>query len=85
MTDPQIGFRDVSPGYGQTDTLMQKAVALANALRPEAVFVTGDLVNDAADPLQDAIFTRNLAVLTAPVWCIPGNHDSFSEWRLRRP
>ncbi len=79
MTDPQIGFRDVSPGYGQTDTLMQKAVALANTLRPEAVFVTGDLVNDAADPLQDAIFTRNLAVLTAPVWCIPGNHDSFSD------
>lgn len=79
MTDPQIGFRDDSPGYGQTDTLMQKAVALANALRPEAVFVTGDLVNDAANPFQDAIFTRNLAALTAPVWCIPGNHDSFSD------
>ena len=75
MTDPQIGFRDVSPGYGQTDTLMQKAVALSNALRPEAVFVTGDLVNDPADPLQDAIFTRNLEALASPVWCIPGNHD----------
>ena len=79
MTDPQIGFRDNSPEYGQTDTLMQKAVALANALRPEAVFVTGDLVNDPAIPLQNDIFTRNLSALASPVWCLPGNHDIFSD------
>ena len=79
MTDPQIGFRDKSPGYGQTDTLMQKAVALANSFRPEAVFVTGDLVNDPAIPLQNDIFTRNLEALASPVWCLPGNHDNFSD------
>ena len=79
MTDPQIGFRDNSPEYGQTDTLMQKAVALANAIRPEAVFVTGDLVNDPAIPLQNDIFTRNLSALASPVWCLPGNHDNFSD------
>lgn len=52
MTDPQIGFRDTTAGFRQSDTLMQRAVAAANALRPDAVFITGDLVNDPDDSLQ---------------------------------
>ena len=75
MSDPQIGFRDHSPRFIQSDSLMQCAVAAANSLRPEAVIVTGDLVDNPADTLQNAIFVRNMAGLTAPAWYIPGNHD----------
>ena len=75
MTDPQIGFHDDSPEYIHSDTLMQRAVALANGYAPDLVFITGDLVDKADDPVQEAIFTRNLAAIAAPVWLVPGNHD----------
>ena len=75
MTDTQIGFHDPSPQYIHSDTLMRRAVAAVNALGPEMVFITGDLVDNPADSVQEAIFSRNLAALQAPVWCIPGNHD----------
>jgi 3',5'-cyclic AMP phosphodiesterase CpdA len=75
MTDPQIGFRDRIPPFGQSDTLMQKAMAAVNGLKPDVVFITGDLVDKPDDSLQLAIFARNLAALEAPVWLVPGNHD----------
>ena len=75
MTDPQIGFHDASPEFIHSDSLMRQAVALANDYAPDLVFITGDLVDMADDPVQEAIFTRNLATLTAPVWLVPGNHD----------
>lgn len=84
MTDPQIGFRDTTAGFRQSDTLMQRAVAAANALRPDAVFITGDLVNDPDDSLQLAIFARNAAELSAPVRLVPGNHDMLGYGPERR-
>jgi len=75
MTDTQIGFHDNPAGFGHSDTLMQQAVTAANGLRPDLVVITGDLVDDASNQEQDAIFTRNLARFEAPVWYIPGNHD----------
>jgi len=75
MTDPQIGFHDASTEYSHSDTLMQRAVALANGYAPDLVFITGDLIDKADDSVQEAIFTRNLAAIEAPVWLVPGNHD----------
>jgi len=75
MTDPQIGFRDRISPFGVSDTLMQKTVAAANAIKPDAVFITGDLVDNPDDSLQLAIFARNLAGMKGPVWLVPGNHD----------
>lgn len=75
MTDPQIGFHDDSPEYIHSDSLMRQAVALANDCAPDLVFITGDLVDKADDPVQEAIFTRNLAAIAAPIWLVPGNHD----------
>ena len=84
MTDPQIGFRDRISPFSQSDTLMQKAVAKVNALKPDAVFITGDLIDNPDDSLQLAIFARNLTALEAPVWLVPGNHDvlGYSPERL---
>lgn len=75
MTDTQIGFHDPSEGFIHSDTLMQRAVAAANALAPDLVFITGDLIDDATSGEQNAIFERNLAAIQAPVWIIHGNHD----------
>ena len=45
-----------------------------NALRPDAVFFTGDLVNIRAEELDDRIMTL-LRRIEGPVWSVTGNHD----------
>lgn len=87
MSDPQIGFRDKSPGYEHTDSLFAEAVRKVNSSEyhgyiskncaPSADFViiTGDLVNDQRDALQDSIYRANRAKIEVPVYEIPGNHD----------
>lgn len=75
MSDTQIGFLDDSPGYAHSDSLMKAAVDETNALKPAFVFVTGDLVNNPADPVQDSIYRVRLSELEAPVYAVPGNHD----------
>lgn len=87
MSDPQIGFRDKSPGYEHTDSLFAEAARKVNSSEyhgyisknraPSADFViiTGDLVNDQRDALQDSIYRANRAKIEVPVYEIPGNHD----------
>lgn len=87
MSDPQIGFRDKSTGYVHTDSLFAEAVRKVNSSEyhgykskncaPSADFViiTGDLVNDQRDALQDSIYRANRAKIDVPVYEIPGNHD----------
>lgn len=76
MSDTQIGFMDDSPAYAHSDSLMKAAVDAANALDPACVFITGDLVDNPADPVQDSIYKTRLAGLQAPVYEVMGNHDS---------
>lgn len=45
-----------------------------NALRPDAVFFTGDLVNIRAEELDDRIMAL-LRRIEGPVWSVTGNHD----------
>ena len=75
MTDPQIGFRDNTPGFVKSDSLFNKAVEAVNILNPKCVIITGDLINDAYDALQDSIYRANLAKIKVPVYEVPGNHD----------
>ncbi|MBP3202407.1 MAG: metallophosphoesterase [Bacteroidales bacterium] len=75
MSDTQIGFIDTSPAFTHSDSLMKAAVDAANALDPAYVFVTGDLVNEPNDPVQDSIYRVRLAQVQAPVYVVPGNHD----------
>ena len=49
MTDPQIGFRDTTPGFVKSDSLFNRAAEAVNILNPKCVVITGDLVNDAYD------------------------------------
>ena len=100
LTDPQIGFRDKTPGYVHSDSLFSRAVweigdyhkfkyAIMShydprskdhfrgpeCVIPQMVIITGDLVNDQRDALQDSIYRANRAKIDVPVYEIPGNHD----------
>ncbi len=76
LTDPHLhgGESELLRGIA---TLPSLEATLANAqLRdwpPDAVLVTGDLVQD--DPAGYANFRRVLGALRLPVLCLPGNHD----------
>lgn len=56
---------------------LERAVAALLALRPrpDAVLVTGDLVDGPADDAAYARVTERLALLPMPVFVLPGNHD----------
>lgn len=75
LSDPQIGFMDRSAGFTQSDSLFKAVVDATNALNPEFVIMTGDLVNAPDDAVQDSVYRVRLAELKAPVYTIPGNHD----------
>jgi Icc protein len=76
LTDPHLygGESELLRGIA---TLPSLEATLANAQRhdwpPDAVLVTGDLVQD--DPAGYAHFRRLLGALRLPVLCLPGNHD----------
>ena len=81
MSDPQIGFIDQSLSYVHSDSLMKAAVDAANALEPACVIITGDLVNDTTNPVQDSVYKARLAEIKAPVYATPGNHDYMKTTR----
>ena len=76
LTDPHLygGENELLRGIA---TLPALEATLANARQrdwpPDALLVTGDLVQD--DPAGYAHFRRLLGALRLPVLCLPGNHD----------
>lgn len=75
MSDTQIGFIDPSPVYWKSDSLMAAAVKDVNGIGPEMVFITGDLINEPYNTVQDSIYRTRKAEIKAPVYEVPGNHD----------
>lgn len=62
---------------------LQRFRAMADALNPAFVLITGDLVRDAlrvgeteAAGYYD-LFDQEAALFKSPVWTIPGNHENF--------
>lgn len=89
FTDPHLygGEGELLRGIA---TLPSLEATLANARQhdwpPDAVLVTGDLVQD--DPAGYAHFRRIFGALQLPVLCLPGNHDEPEAMRReldRRP
>ena len=85
MTDPQLGFLDTTAAYRQTDSLFRAAARQANGLGADLVVITGDLVNDPSDALQDSLFRAGVARLEPPVYLLPGNHDVLGQPYTRGP
>ncbi len=73
-------------GKVDTASALAKAVAKLNGLprRPDAVLVTGDLV-DLAMPGEYAHLARLLGALEAPFYLVVGNHDDRDRLRAAFP
>jgi hypothetical protein len=58
---------------------MERRVAQINALRPAAVLLVGDLVDD--EPLGDPRLASVLRAIRAPrgVWAVTGNHEFYGD------
>jgi Icc protein len=88
FTDPHLygseteSLRGIATLPALTATL---AHAQAHDWPPDAVLVTGDIVQD--DPAGYAHFRRLFGTLGMPVLCLPGNHDEPEAMRreLNRP
>lgn len=71
-----VQISDMHTGsYGHDTRFLEKVVEKVNALQPDIILFTGDIVNRHSTELQP--FTGVLAQLHAPdgVWSIMGNHD----------
>lgn len=68
ITDTHVGTL-VRPGRELT-----RLADSVNALRPDAVFFTGDLVNIRAEELDERVMAL-LRRIEGPVWSVTGNHD----------
>lgn len=71
-----VQISDLHTGtYGSDTTFLAGLVDKVNALKPDAVFFTGDIVNRGSSELEP--HTATLSRLTAPdgVYAILGNHD----------
>ena len=79
-TDTQIGFMDNSEGYSHSDSLFNIAITAVNALVPEVIVITGDLVDNNDDPLQNSIFEKRVAEFKPQVYLLPGNHYYNKQW-----
>src|SRR5207249_756284 len=76
FTDPHL-YGDENESLRGVATLPALTAALAHARArdwpPDALLVTGDLVQD--DPAGYPHFRRLFGALGLPVLCLPGNHD----------
>ncbi|MDE6306914.1 MAG: metallophosphoesterase [Muribaculaceae bacterium] len=78
-----VQFSDIHVGsYGSDTSFISKVVNEINALKPDAVFFTGDIVNRRTAELLP--FTKTLSGIKAAdgVYSILGNHDygDYSDW-----
>lgn len=73
LSDPHVG---ADWGGGDSVAMLAAAVASAQALEPnpDAVLISGDLADHAADAEYEQVLEL-LAPLAAPLYVLPGNHD----------
>jgi hypothetical protein len=68
ISDLHLG--SVSAGYAQ------KVVSAINALNPDAVLITGDILDTATEISTDGL--RPFKQLKAPIFCVTGNHETYA-------
>ena len=77
ISDPQLGFMNLSADYSPEAELFAKAIAQVNAMDPEFVVITGDFIQWRTDTSALAAFDslRTFFDGDTPVYYLPGNHD----------
>lgn len=75
MSDPQLGFRE-DAGFDQGLELLRAAVRDINAIKPDVVIVTGDMVNSSTSIEQKEAYRDEVkSIKTGMLYELPGNHD----------
>jgi predicted MPP superfamily phosphohydrolase len=71
---------DLHVGPHTSRHFLRRVVATTQALSPDIIAITGDLIDDRAEDV--AVYARELRALEAPlgVYMIPGNHDVYAGW-----
>jgi uncharacterized protein len=71
---------DLHVGPHTPRRFLSRVVHATQALAPDLVAVTGDLVDDRAEDVS--VYARLLGAIDAPlgVYMIPGNHDVYAGW-----
>jgi predicted MPP superfamily phosphohydrolase len=70
-----VQLSDVHLGPIRNHSFLEKVVAKCNKLKPDVVFITGDLF-DGSSQIDDKII-KALNKFKSPVFFTPGNHDYF--------
>jgi predicted MPP superfamily phosphohydrolase len=78
-----VQLSDLHIGDFMSRAAIRRAVDLANTLQADLAVVTGDLITDAHDPLEDCI--AELSRLQAPlgIWGCNGNHECWAGLEAR--
>lgn len=78
-----VHVSDLHIGDFMPRTAIRRAVDMINAVQPDLVALTGDLISYARDPLEDCIV--ELSRLRAPlgVWGCHGNHERWAGLEAR--
>jgi predicted MPP superfamily phosphohydrolase len=71
---------DLHVGPHTSRRFLRRVVDATQALAPDLIAVTGDLIDDRAEDV--AVYAKELGSLDAPlgVYMIPGNHDVYAGW-----
>lgn len=70
-----VQLTDLHIGSGFTGSWLQKVVDKTNALKPDIVVITGDLIDGSPDVLDKEL--QPLKQLNAPVYYVYGNHEYY--------
>lgn len=70
-----VQLSDLHIGSGFTHKWLEKVVEKTNALNPDAIVITGDLIDGVPDRLMPEL--QSLKKLKAPVYFIYGNHEYY--------
>lgn len=75
-----VQISDLHVGPHTPRAFLRRVLSTVNAMRPDVIAVTGDLVDDRAEDV--APYAASLGALRAPlgVVMIPGNHDVYAGW-----
>jgi len=73
-----VGISDLHLGVGIDKKRLEQYVRLINAQHPDLIFITGDLVDNNALPLEKERMQETLNELQAPAYYCLGNHEYLS-------
>lgn len=78
-----IQLSDIHTGSLQGEKQLRKAVDIVNALKPDMILFTGDLVNNETDEALPYISVLKELIAPMGIYSVLGNHDygDYHDWR----